>query len=349
MTSPAPFTFLPLGAIIQTFLVGKNDTNIVQGFPTQELYEKHNAPFFGETIGRVCNRIKDAKLNANGQTYTLAANNGTNNLHGGNKGWGKQIWKGPEPVGIRSVPGLEGGKLDGGESVKFTLTSKDGDEGFPGTVEATVTYTAGTQKSATGKEERVLAIEYEAKLVDDKVDETVINMTNHTYFNLSGNPTIEGTSVTLGSNQHLPLRDDGIPTGGKPQSYPGIEQNKPFTLGASEPDVDDCFVFPTPPNSIPLDTRSSPLKSLVKAYHEKTGIQLEVLSTEPAFQFYTGKYIDVPAVQGVPARSARAGFCVEPSRWVDAAGREEWRGQVLLKKGDVYGSRTVYKASCTKD
>lgn len=348
MASPAAFTFLPLGAIIQEFLVGKDNKNIVQGFPTQELYEKYNAPYFGETIGRVCNRIKDAKLNANGQTYTLAANNGTNNLHGGNKGWGKQIWKGPEPIGIRSIPGLEG-KLEGGESVKFTLTSKDGDEGFPGTVEATVIYTAGTTTSATGKAERVLGIEYEAKLVDGKVEETVINMTNHTYFNLSGNPTIEGTAVTLGSNQHLPLAEDGIPTGAAPKSYPGLECCKPFTLGAQEPDVDDCFVFPTPPNQVPLDTRKSELKSLVKASHENTGIQLEVLSTEPAFQFYTGKYIDVPAVAGLPARGPRSGFCVEPSRWVDAAGREEWRGQVLLKMGDIYGSRTVYRASCNKD
>jgi aldose 1-epimerase len=176
--TPAPFQFLPLGAIIQSILIGK--TNIVQGFPTQALYESHNEPFFGETIGRVANRISNAKINSlNGKSYTLAANNGVNSLHGGVKGWGKKIWQGPTPIGVKEIPGLQGGKLEGGESVKFTLRSEDGDEGYPGTVETSVIYTAGTQKSAEGKEVRVLGIEYEAQLVGDEVEETAVNVTNH--------------------------------------------------------------------------------------------------------------------------------------------------------------------------
>lgn len=114
-------------------------------------------------------------------------------------------------------------------------------------------------------------------------------------------------------------------------------------MGLTEPDVDDCFVFDAPPNSCPIDTREQTLKKLVAAYHPRTKIHLEVLSTEPAFQFYTGKYIDVPSVEGLPARGARSGFCVEPSRFVNAANVDEWKGQVLLKKGEVYGSRTVYR------
>jgi aldose 1-epimerase len=171
----APVTFLPLGAIIQELRVG--GLNIVQGFPTQALYESHNGPFFGETIGRVANRIKGAKLDSlnGGQAYTLAANNGPNNLHGGVVGWGKKIWKGPTPVGVREIPGV--GEIDGGESVKFSLVSEDGDEGFPGTVEASVVYTVGKQVQG-GKEVIVLGIEYEAELVGG-ADETVINMTNH--------------------------------------------------------------------------------------------------------------------------------------------------------------------------
>lgn len=92
-----------------------------------------------------------------------------------------------------------------------------------------------------------------------------------------------------------------------------------------------------------LDTRSSKLNTLVTAYHPDTKIHLEVLSTEPAFQFYTGKYINVPKVQNVEARGARSGFCVEPSRFVNAINVPEWKGQVLLKKGEVYGSRIVYR------
>src|SRR5688500_17316354 len=104
----APFTFLPLGAILQSFKVGGVD--IVQGFRSQELYESHNAPYFGETIGRVANRIKDAKLTGinGGKSYSLAANNGPNNLHGGVVGWGKRVWNGPVPVGVREIPGVEG-------------------------------------------------------------------------------------------------------------------------------------------------------------------------------------------------------------------------------------------------
>ena len=170
-------SFLPLGAIIQSLRVG--DVDIVQGFPSQSLYESHNDPFFGETIGRVANRISNAKLNSlnGGKSYALAANNGPNSLHGGVVGWGKKIWNGPTSVGVKQIPGLEG--LEGGESVKFTLTSPDGDEGFPGTVEASVVYTAGTQKQ-DGKEVVVLGIEYEAELTGG-ADETIINMTNHSY------------------------------------------------------------------------------------------------------------------------------------------------------------------------
>ncbi|KFY84131.1 hypothetical protein V500_09570 [Pseudogymnoascus sp. VKM F-4518 (FW-2643)] len=339
MASPAPFQFLPLGAIIQTFYVGK--TNIVQGFPTAELYQKHNGPFFGETIGRVANRIKGAKLDSlNGKSYALAANNGPNSLHGGNVGWGKRVWAGPTPVGQREIPGLEGGKLTGGESVKFTLKSQDGEEGFPGDLEVSVIYTAGTQLTPDGKEVNVLAMEYQAELVGG-ADETVINMTNHSYFNLSGEPTIAGTDIELSTNLYLPVDEHGIPTGG-PQVYDAADLSK-VTLGVTEPDVDDCFVFDAPPNSIPIDTREQALKKLVTAYHPRTKIHLEVLATEPAFQFYTGKYIDVPSVEGLPARGARSGFCVEPSRFVNAANVDEWKGQVLLKKGEVYGSRTVYR------
>jgi len=340
-SSTAPFQFLPLGAIIQTFLVGK--TNIVQSFPTQALYVSHNAPFFGETIGRVANRVSGAKIKfLNGKSYDLAANDGVNSLHGGVKGWGKRVWDGPTPVGIREISGLQGGKIEGGESVKFSLRSEDGDEGYPGTVDATVVYTAGTQKTADGREAKVLGIEYQVELIDG-AEETVVNVTNHSYFNLSGQETIAGTDVELSSNSYLPVDDGGIPTGG-PTPYKGIEANKPFTLGPKEPDVDDCFIVNADSSSTPLDTRSEPLTKLVMAYHRSTGIHLEVWSTEPAFQFYTGKYIDVPAVDGVPARGPRSGFCVEPSRYVDAANVDEWKGQVLLKKGQTYGSRTVYRA-----
>jgi len=335
----APVSFLPLGAIIQELRVG--GVNIVQGFPEQSHYESYNAPFFGETIGRVANRVKNAKLDSlnGGQSYKLTANDGPNNLHGGVVGWGKKIWNGPTPVGVRQIPGVEG--LDGGESVKFSLVSQDGDEGFPGTVEASVVYTVGKQVQ-DGKEVIVLGIEYEAELVGG-ADETVINMTNHSYFNLTGGPSIEGTVVTLATNSYLPVDDGGIPTSG-PKPFSKVEGNKAFTLGAQEPDIDDCFIVNEAPDTVPIDTRSEPLTKLVSAHHPESKIHFEVLSTEPAFQFYTGKYISVPEVAGVPERKARSGFCVEPSRWVNACNVDEWKSQMLLKKGEKYGCRIVYRA-----
>lgn len=333
----APFAFLPLGAIIQSVKV--KGTNIVLGFPTQDQYVKHNTPFFGETIGRVANRIKDASINSlNGKAYPLEANNGSNSLHGGAVGWGKRIWNGPTPVGIRQIPGIE--HLGGGESVTYTLVSEDGDQGFPGTVEAKVTYTAGTQ-DVDGKEANVLGIEYEAKLVGG-ADETIINMTNHSYFNLSGDSTIDGTTVTLATRNQLPFDANSIPTGA-PVPHPTIDTSKPFALTATEPTVDNCFTVTADPSSVPLDTRSQPLVCDLSAHHPKTGIHLEVLSTEPSFQFYTGHFADVPAVEGAPARGPRSGFCCEPGRFVNACNVPEWRGMTVLKKGETYGARIVYR------
>lgn len=344
------FTFLPLGAIVQEFLV--DGQNIVQNFGTAEQYKKYNDPFFGETIGRVANRISDAKIDSlNGRSYQLAANNGPNTLHGGAQGWGKREFDGPKPV-----------DRDGKEGVLFKYVSKDGDEGFPGTVELRVWYTAWTEDEA-GKEKAVLEVEYEVEMVGDEAEETAVGITNHryglrsqfdrtsrthtdvhrfSYFNLSGDPTIEGTEVTLSTNRHQVVDENDIPTGAI-EPYPGIEPNKPFTLGAKEPDVDHCFIMNTDPSSVPLDTRKLPLKTLGTFHHPKSKIHLEISSTEPGFQFYTGKYIDVPAVDGLAPRGPRSGFAVEPSRYINAVNTDEWKGMVLLGQGQKFGSRILYR------
>lgn len=149
--------------------------------------------------------------------------------------------------------------------------------------------------------------------------------------------------MTLATNQYLPVDDGGIPTGG-PTAFTKVQTDKPFTLGAVDPDIDDCFVVNSNSPSVPIDTRGLPLTKLVTAHHPDSGIHLEVYSTEPAFQFYTGKYISVPEVAGVPERKARSGFCVEPSRYVNAGNVEEWKSQMLLKKGEKYGCSVVYRA-----
>jgi aldose 1-epimerase len=184
------------------------------------------------------------------------------------------------------------------------------------------------------------------------------------YFNLSGKPTIEGTEIKLSTNAYLPV-ENGIPISTSTACYPNITAKKAFTLGPTEPDIDDCFIVsPWNPPSEPvlretalsnppifkINTARTALRKIVKAYHPDTKIHLDILTTEPAFQFYTGKYIDVPEILDEDgkvvkeARGPRSGFCVEPSRFVNAVNVEEWRRQVVLKKGEKYGSRIVYEA-----
>jgi aldose 1-epimerase len=137
--------------------------------------------------------------------------------------------------------------------------------------------------------------------------------------------------------------DNQIPLG-QMEPYPGITAKSKFTLGPVEPDIDHSFVMDSSPSGIPIDTRPRPLQQLAAFYHPDSEIHLEVYSTEPSFQFYTGKFIDVPAVPGQPARGARSGFALEPTRYVNAINNEEWRDMVVLRKGKKYGSRIVYQS-----
>ena len=163
------FTFLPQGALIQEFSVAGH--NIVLSLPTAAAYTTHNQGYFGETIGRTTNRIRGGEIpDLNGKTYRLATNDSPrpNLLHGGNEGWGKKIWDGPKPVQRR-----------GKEGVQFTYVSRDGDEGYPGTVEAKVWYVAGLENGEGGQTESVLDVEYEVEFIGDECEETVVGVTNH--------------------------------------------------------------------------------------------------------------------------------------------------------------------------
>jgi aldose 1-epimerase len=150
--------------------------------------------------------------------------------------------------------------------------------------------------------------------------------------------------VQLVSSQYLPVDDGAIPTGG-PETFPGVDTASQFTLGPEEPDIDHCFITDpsASPSKVPIDTRGEPLTKLISAHHPESKVHLEVHSTEPAFQFYTGKFIDVPEVDGLAARGKRSGFCVEPSRYVNAVNVDDWKSQMLVKKGEKYGARIVYR------
>jgi len=323
-------SFLPQGGIIQEFRVGGR--NIVLGFPSGSSYKTKNSPFFGETIGRVANRISGARINSlNGKSYDLSANNGPNTLHGGVEGWGKKDFLGPNPV-----------SRNGRDAVMFRYLSRDGEEGFPGTVELKLWYFAGLENDA-GVDKLSIEIEYEVELVGDEVEETAVSVTNHSYFNISDGPTLEGTKTKVYTNMHQVTDETNIPTGAI-EPYPGIPVNEEFTLGPKEPDPDHCFIMNTDPASIPLDTRQEPMKKLLELYHPSTNIHFEALSTEPAFQFYTGRNIDVSEMDSMPARGPRSGMCIEASRYVNAINNDRWKHMVVLKKGQTWGSRTIYRA-----
>ncbi|KAL3470816.1 galactose mutarotase-like domain-containing protein [Aspergillus californicus] len=322
--------FSNLAAIIQEFNV--DGQNIVQGFTKKEYYEKFNRPWFGATIGRVANRIKGGVIDSlNGREYKLETNDGSNALHGGSRGFGRLEFEGPTVV-----------QRDGKDALLYTYLSPDGDQGYPGTVELRVYYVV-SEEVEDGLFRSVLNIEYEAELVGDEVEETVINITNHSYFNLSGKPSAaEGTIAKLATRDYLPL-DTGIPLGAI--EHHGIDTTQPFEFGPEKAAFDDCFVVDRDLSTVKIDTRSRPLNLLAEFRHTATRMNLQVYSTDPAFQFYSGKYIAVQeADEKNPAREAWAGFCIEPSRYVNAINEPEWRHTVVLKKGEKYGSKIMYKA-----
>lgn len=335
-SSPA-IKLIPRGASLQEFLLpvstSSTPVNLVLSYPSADSYA-NNPAFLGNTIGRFANRITNARFPLSSQTHSLPVNNGPHTLHGGPEGWSTREWAGPN-YALTS---------DGVEAAEFTLHSPDGDSGFPGAVDAKARYAASEIIGANGKKKIQVEIEYEARLVEG--EETIINITNHTYFNLNpGSATIGGTVACLGSSKFLPIDSTGVPIKGcSPKKWDALSGR--FVIGETEPVVDDCFVFDDiKPNEVPLDTRKGELRVCGRFWHPESRIHLVVESTEPAFQFYTGEYVNIePREDGTKKMVPRAGFCVEPARWTDAANREDWSDMVKVRKGDCWGSRIVYTA-----
>lgn len=277
----------------------------------------------------------------------LRQNDGFNCLHGGIRGWGKKTFQGPSEI-LRNDR----------KTLEFKYVSIDGDEGFPGTLECRVWYYTVVEASVS-----ILEIEYEAEFTGTECGETIVALTNHryvakilgsdarltnSYFNLNpASNTIAGTHVTMSADQHLQLDDSQIPTG-KIQKHSSVpEIGKPIVLDRANPVIDDCFVMDSGEAFTP-DTRNHPLRKMVELFHPHTQLHLEVCSTEPAFQLYTGDGIHVPSLvctngQIAPAKGPRSGIAIEPCRYVDAQ-RKEWREQCMIKPGQKWGSKIRYRA-----
>jgi aldose 1-epimerase len=296
---------------------GKID-DITLGLKDVAAYENHTA-HFGGAVGRYANRIAGGKFQIDGKEYLLAKNNPPNHLHGGVKGFDSRVWEAKEIRKEHSV------------AVEFTLQSLDGEEGYPGKLDAKVTYTL---------DGNALQIDYEAKT--DKP--TVVNLTNHAYWNLSGatNRDILKTQLMIDADKYLPIDKTSIPTG---QLLPVKGTPMDFTefhamgdrIGELKKDpegtkgYDHCYV---------LRNQSGKLKRAARAKDATSGRVLEVYTTEPGIQFYTANFLDGSAENG--GYQQHSAFCLETQHYPDSPNEPKFPS-TLLKPGQIYRTTTVYK------
>ena len=290
--------------------------DIVLGFDTLEGYLNPAEPYFGALIGRYGNRIGHAKFSLDGKEYNLPANDGANTLHGGPKGFDKVVWT------PRELP-------DGG--VELTYTSKDGEEGFPGNLKATVNYhlTAANE----------LKIDYSA--TTDK--NTVINLTNHSYWNLkgAGNGLILDHILTINASRFTPVDSGLIPTGElKPVAGTPFDFTKPTAVGARIEQNDE--------HNFVLNRGGAGLSLAARVEEPSTGRVMEVLTTEPAVQFYTGNFLDGTLKgKGGHVYPFRAALCLETQHYPDSPNKPSFP-TTELKPGQTYKTTTVYRFSVAK-
>lgn len=299
--------------------------DIVLGFDNLDGYQANPGPYFGALIGRYGNRIGHAKFTLNGKAYTLAANNGANSLHGGTRGFDKVVWT------PRALP-------DGG--LELTYVSKDGEEGYPGTLKVTVTY------HLTDASE--LRISYAATTDKD----TVLNLTNHSYFNLkgAGQGDILGHLVMLAADRFTPVDSGLIPTGElKPVKGTPFDFSKPTAIGARIENNDEQLKLGKGyDHNWVLNKGGKSLALAARVEEPSSGRVLEVLTDQPGVQFYTGNFLDGTAKgKGGKVYAIRNGFCLETQHFPDSPNKPSFPTTVL-KPGQQFKSTTVYKFSATK-
>ena len=312
------------GAILTELSVPDRDGqpgDVVLGFDNLSSYLAGH-PHFGATTGRVANRVAKGRFTLDGKEYTLAVNNGPNSLHGGLKGFDKKIWKAEDASG------------PGGPAVKLTYQSPDGEEGYPGNLTVSVTYTVAPEDA--------LQIDYAA--VTDKA--TPVNLTNHSYFNLAGPASgdILGHELMLAADEYTPADETLIPTGKlAPVKGTPLDFTSPTPLGArfglltGEPrGYDHNFVLRG-------DGKTPALAARV--YDPRSGRVLEMFTTEPGVQLYTANFLDgsITGKGGVVYKRHQA-FCLEAQHFPDSVHHVNFPS-TILKPGDKYTQTTIYKFS----
>jgi aldose 1-epimerase len=277
-------------------------------------------PYFGAIVGRYANRIGKAKFTLDGKVYKLAANDGENHLHGGTKGFDKVVWR-LEDLGVEGA----------GAAVKMSYISEDGEEGYPGNLACSVTYTL------TGDNE--LKISYEAET--DKT--TVVNLTNHSYFNLAGqgNGNILGHELMLNADKYTVVDEGLIPTGeNRPVKGTPMDFTKPMTIGSRIGQVKGGY-----DHNYVLNSGGGTLALAAKVYEPTSGRVMEIYTDQPGVQFYTGNFLD-GSVTGKAGKvyQKNYGFCLETQHFPDSPNKPGFPS-VVLRPGQKYTTETVYKFS----
>jgi len=294
--------------------------DVVLGYDTLDGYLKET-PYFGALIGRYGNRIAKGKFTLDGNQYTLATNNYPNALHGGVKGFDKVVWT-PKIIAGADGPGLQ-----------LEYVSKDGEEGYPGTLSVTAVYTLTSDNA--------LKLAYTA--ITDK--DTVVNLTHHSYFNLAGKGDILGHVVMIPASRYTPVDSTLIPTGdladvtGTPFDFRTAtaigarikQDNEQLKFGGG---YDHNWV---------LDKAMDQYGLAARVYEPTTGRVMEVFSTEPGLQFYSGNFLDSKITgKGGWVYKFRNGFCMEPQHYPDSPNQPNFPS-VVLKPGQIYRNTIVYR------
>src|SRR5882757_6469108 len=297
-------------------------TDIVLGYDTLDGYEKGTS-YFGATVGRYGNRIAGGKFSIDGKTYTLPKNNGENTLHGGIVGFNKKVWKARE---IASK---------GGESLEMTYLSADGEEGFPGNLSTKVVFTLPADRND-------LKIDYAATTDKD----TVLNLTNHSYFNLAGegNGDILNHQVMITADRYTPVDSSLIPTGElAPVAGTPLDFHTPTAIGAR---IDDSFeqmrLAGGYDHNYVLNGKMGVMQSAARVFEPTSGRILTVETTQPGIQFYSGNFLD-GTLHGKHGHvyAKHAGFCLETQHFPDSPNHPKFP-TTELKPGETYHSVTTF-------